>query len=240
VIATSTFVYIHTSRHAGQFIAPLLRMLPGAVDVGYHYPLRRLPRRYQALPVIGFVRNPWDFYVSLFHDYRRKQQYVFQLISEAGTLDFKATIKRFLTLGEAQNRRLLERLRQRAPLMVNRWSAPFLRREPTRIAAGIERRDLAAFPDAGYYSWLLRRMHDRDGHLAGLFGRFEDLKSELLRLMAETQTTVPEPMRRSLLETPPKNVSPREAGYRQYFDAELRQLVAIKDHYVIDRFGYEF
>lgn len=240
MIVTSTFVYIHTSRHAGQFIAPLLRQLPEARDIGYHYPLQRLPRAYAGLPVIGFVRNPWDWYVSAFHDYRRKRQYIFQLISEEGRLGFAETVRRFLTLGAPENRDLLERLKRRVPLRVNRFWARFLRREPTRIAAALERRDLNAFPDCGYYSWLLQRMHRRGAQVVGSFGRFENLKPELLRLLEETHTPITSEFYARLVQEPVRNASPREPGYRQYFDEPLRALVAEKDRYLIDRFGYSF
>lgn len=240
MIVTSTFVYIHTSRHAGQFIAPLLRLLPGARDVGYHYPLARLPKAYEGLPVIGFVRNPWDWYVSAFHDYRRKRQYVFQVISEEGRLGFDETVRRFLTLGEPGNCELLRRLRRRVPLRVNRWWARFMRGEPTRIAAALERRDLNGFPDCGYYSWLLQRMHRRGDRVVGSFGRFESLKPELLRLLEETRTPISNEFHQRLMQEAARNASPRERGYRQYFDEPLRSLVARKDHYLIDRFGYSF
>ena len=93
MIITKHFVYIHTSRTAGTFLNKLiLEHVPGAQLLQYHGHLGDLPGEFSHLPVIGFVRNPWDWYVSMFFDYRRKQQYVYQIISEGGVLGFEATV----------------------------------------------------------------------------------------------------------------------------------------------------
>jgi hypothetical protein len=83
MIVTKYFVYIHTSRTAGTYLNKLfLEHVPGAQMIQYHGHLRDLPPAFSHLPVIGFVRNPWDWYVSMFCDYRRKQQYVYQIVSD--------------------------------------------------------------------------------------------------------------------------------------------------------------
>ena len=77
MIITDHFVYIHTSRTAGTFVNKLiLDHVPGAQILQYHGHLGDLPEKYAHLPVIGLVRNPWDWYVSMFFDYRRKRQFV--------------------------------------------------------------------------------------------------------------------------------------------------------------------
>jgi len=61
MIVTEYFVYIHTSRHAGSFInGLLLDHVPSAKLLRYHGQVRDLPVSFRHLPVIGFVRNPWD------------------------------------------------------------------------------------------------------------------------------------------------------------------------------------
>ncbi len=89
VIVTKHFVYVHTSRTAGTFLNKLiLEHAPDAQMIQYHGHLRDLPREYAHLPVIGFVRNPWDWYVAMFFDYRRKQQCIFQIIARGGAPRF--------------------------------------------------------------------------------------------------------------------------------------------------------
>ena len=122
MIVTDHFVYIHVSRTGGTFLNKLImNRVPGARMLQYHGHLRDLPARYAHLPVIGFVRNPWDWYVSMYSDYRRKGQFVFQVLSDRGTLDFEGTVTRFLNLGDgsATSRRLLRHLVTVAPRVID-------------------------------------------------------------------------------------------------------------------------
>ena len=122
MIVTNHFVYIHTSRTGGTFLNKLiLEHVPGARMLQYHGHLGDLPKEFSHLPVIGFVRNPWDWYVSMFFDYRHKQQYVYQIISERGVLSFEATVSRFLNLGDNSNesKKLLGQLVNAAPTTIN-------------------------------------------------------------------------------------------------------------------------
>ena len=118
MIVTDHFVYIHTSRTAGTFLNKLIiEHVPGAQMLQYHGHLRDLPDKYSHLPVIGFVRNPWDWYVSMFFDYRRKKQYIFQIMSDDAALRFEPTVTRFLNLGDnsVQSKKLLNQLTDAAP-----------------------------------------------------------------------------------------------------------------------------
>ena len=85
MIVTKHFVYIHVSRTGGTFLNKLiLEHVPGARMLQYHGQLRDLPEFFSHLPVIGFVRNPWDWYVSMFCDYLRQQQYLYEVVLEGG------------------------------------------------------------------------------------------------------------------------------------------------------------
>ncbi len=72
MIVTDHFVFIHVSRTGGTFLNNLiLGEFPGARMIQYHGRLEDLPPAHSRLPVIGFVRNPWDWYLSMHQDYRR-------------------------------------------------------------------------------------------------------------------------------------------------------------------------
>ena len=43
------------------------KFFPSAREIGYHLPRALLPGEYSHLPLLGTVRNPWDFYVSWYH-----------------------------------------------------------------------------------------------------------------------------------------------------------------------------
>jgi len=238
MIVTDHFVYIHTSRTAGTFLNQLImKQVPGARMLRYHGHLRDLPAEFAHLPVIGFVRNPWDWYVSMFFDYRRKQQYVFQVLSERGRLDFAATVTRFLTLGDGsdESRALLAELAAAAPREIDA-------RQPGRNGLpGLCAADFEGYAeDQGYYSWLFRLMYAADVEHDVHIGRFENLRDDALRLLEATGTPVTDRMRRYLGEARAVNASPRPPSWGGGYSPELERLVADKDRYLVERFGYRF
>ena len=238
MIVTKHFVYIHTSRSAGTFLNKLiLEHVPGAQMIQYHGHLRDLPTEFSHLPVIGFVRNPWDWYVSMFFDYRRKHQYVYQIISDRGALGYEETVSRFLKLGDnsALSKRLLDQLVKAAPTNINaRTPAP-------RHLPGLRSEHFANFPeDLGYYSWLFKLMFESKKTHPVHIGRFEDLREEALRLFTITGTPITEAITSYLEKTEPLNSSPRPNTFVGGYPPKLEQLVADKEKYLIEKFGYEF
>ena len=238
MIVTKYFVYIHTSRTAGTFLNKLLlEHVPDARMLQYHGHLRDLPEEFSHLPVIGFVRNPWDWYVSMCFDYQRKKQYVFEIISERSALDFRATVCRFLKLGDNSelSKRLLEQLAEAAPTKISvrnpaRDQLPSLRSE-----------HFAHYPDnLGYYSWLFKLMYESEIDHRIHIGRFEDLREETLRLFEQTGTPITKSIATFLKEVAAMNSSSRPQSYIEGYGPELEQLVAEKDKYLIERFGYVF
>jgi hypothetical protein len=236
MIVTDHFVYIHVSRSGGTFLNKLiLEHVPGARMLQYHGQLRDLPGEYAALPVIGFVRNPWDWYVSMYYDYRRKQQFVFQVLSDRGVLAFQPTVTRFLQLGDANehSKRLLDLLVKAAPRQIN------VRNPARRQLPGLRSDQFANYPDnTGYYSWLFQLMFDSDIDHRIHIGRFENLRDEALRLFEETGTPITREIAGYLQEAAPLNASPRPVSHVGGYPPELERLVAEKDRYVIERFGY--
>ena len=237
MIVTDHFVYIHVSRTGGTFLNKLImNQVPGARMLQYHGHLGDLPAQYAHLPVIGFARNPWDWYVSMYSDYRRKGQFVFQILSERGTLDFDRTVHRFLCLGDgsAVSARLLKHLARIAPRTINA-------RQPARNhLPGLTSEHFASYPEGiGYYSWLFQLMFQSGRGHAIHFGRFENLREEALRLFEETGTPITNRIAGYLREAGPLNASPRPKNFVGAYAPELEQLVVEKEGFFIDRFGYE-
>ena len=236
MIVTDHFVYIHVSRTGGTFLNRLImNRVPGARMLQYHGHLADLPPEYAHLPVIGFVRNPWDWYVSMFSDYRRKGQFVFRVLSNRGTLDFERTVTRFLNLGDGSpgSRRLLQHLTRIAPRVID------ARRPAQNQLPGIRSEHFANYPEGiGYYSWLFRLMFRCGRDRSIRLGRFENLREEALRLFEETGTPVTNAVSAYLAEARPLNASPRPQGFVGAYAPELERLVAEKERYFIDRFGY--
>ncbi len=238
MIVTEYFVYIHISRTGGTFLNKLiLEQVPGAKMLQYHGHLKDLPPEFSHLPVIGFVRNPWDWYVSMFFDYRRKQQYVFEIISDGGVVGFKGTVSRFLRLGDnsVQSKKLLGQLVNAAPTIINAQT-------PSRLGnPGLRSEHFANFPEGfGYYSWLSKLMFEsKQRHLVHI-GRFENLREEALRLFTITGTPITEGIISYLKKSDALNSSPRPSDLIGAYPPELELLVADREKYLIDQFGYDF
>jgi len=237
MIVSKHFVYIHTSRSGGTFLNKLiLEHVPGAQMLKYHGHLGDLPEEFSHLPVIGFVRNPWDWYVSMFYDYRRKQQYVFKIIFDGGPRGFEAIISTFLRLGDNsdQSKSLLAQLVKAAPTVIDAEAPPRLH------LPGLTSEHFANYSeDQGYYSWLFRLMYESKNSHRIHIGRFENLREEALRLFEETGTPITRGITDYLKETDPMNSSPRPKDFVGGYPPELEQLVADKEKYLIDRFGYD-
>src|SRR6476659_9482507 len=102
MIATDRFVFIHLHKSGGSFVNEcLLRFFPAARQLGYHLPLSLLPAEYRTLPVLGFVRSPWSYYVSwyAFQSQRPRPNALFRCVSDDGALDFEASVRNLVDIG---------------------------------------------------------------------------------------------------------------------------------------------
>ena len=238
MIVTEHFVYIHTSRHAGSFINNLLlEYLPSAKMLRYHGQLRDLPAALRFLPVIGLVRNPWDWYVSMYFNYQAKRQYIFDIVTRGCEMPFTESVERFLTLGDDTAESIATRraLTDAAPSTL----APDI--EPRRRRPGLVKQQFGEYPPGkGYYSWLLEQMHTVNGTLTGHFVHFERMREDLPGLLEETGCPVPNAMLRQIKTAPPVNSSFRKPDYREYYSPALRDLVAEKDKSLIEQFNYTY
>jgi hypothetical protein len=71
-------------------------------------------------------------------------------------------------------------------------------------------------------------------------GRFENLREEALRLFEQTGTPISRGITAYLKEAAVLNSSRRPSIYSDRYSPELEQLVADKEKYLIDQFGYDF
>ena len=92
MIVTDKFVFVHLPRSGGTFVSEVIRkFFPSAHEIGYHLPRALLPREYSNLPVLGAVRNPWDFYVSWYHHVwpRDARTPLISWVTDNGKVDFE-------------------------------------------------------------------------------------------------------------------------------------------------------
>jgi hypothetical protein len=228
MIATDHLVFLHLHKSGGTFVNEgLLRFVQGARIIGYHLPRKLIPSSLAPLPVVGLVRNPWSYYVSWFSFQAARPQpnALFRVLSDAGRLDFKATLRNMLALGCGGDR-----------------LDPLLAAMPTEYThRGINLPAFALAPirqsGMGFYSYLYRYLYDGAGVM--YLGRMEQMRDELASLFIAAGQPVSGPLCTYLQSAPASNIS-GHVKYTEYYDDDLAQLVAERDASIIERFGYRF
>jgi len=72
MLVTDHFVFVHMPKTGGGFLRAAIVQSMDAEHCGSHISYREVPAEYSALPAICFMRNPWDWYVSLWAFQRRE------------------------------------------------------------------------------------------------------------------------------------------------------------------------
>lgn len=227
MIVTPRFVFLHLHKSGGTFVnAGLIRHIPGAQQIGYHLPRSSVPAPFASLPMLGLVRNPWSYYVSWysFQRARPKPNALFQIVSEGGRLDFKATLGNLLSLG--QDDALLDRVIAALPAAYSNQglNLPGFALEPIR-GSGL-----------GFYSYLYRYMYGPDIEAVRL-GRMEQLRTELPRMLEAVGQRIDASLREYIATAPALNSS-EHGAYAEYYDSASTALVAGRDRLVIERHDY--
>jgi hypothetical protein len=229
MIVTSKFVFLHLHKSGGTFVNEcLLRFLPDARHVGYHLPRTMIPPSEAHLPVLGFVRNPWSYYVSWysFQLERPHPNFLFRILSDDGRLSFEDTLRNMLDLGAGSMR--LDMLLRALPASYSNQGLNL----PGFALAPIRETRL------GFYSYLYRYLY-AGGSRPVVVGRLEELREELPHLIESAAQPVSPEMRRYIDEESPRNTS-EHRHYTDYYGDALRDLVAQRDAEVIQRHGYRF
>lgn len=231
MIATGRFVFIHLHKSGGSFVNECLqRFFPDARQLGYHLPLSLLPAELCQLPVLGFVRSPWSYYVSwyAFQSQRPQPNALFRCVSDDGTLDFRGSVRNLLLLGEDGPR--LERL---LALLPDRYGAQ---------GFGLNLPNFALAPiggsGLGFYGFLFRYMYTGTAGEPWI-GRCETLRTDFREFLERAGVPLEAELRDFIDNAAPRNTS-RHGDWRGYYDRELADLVAQRDASVIERFGYRF
>ena len=228
MIVTDRFVFLHLHKSGGTFVNRFLQsFFPDARQIGYHLPRTCLPASCAALPLLGSVRNPWDYYVSwyAFQSAMQHPNPVFRVISAGGRLGFTASVRNLLTLGEQAT--LLDAICDELPDTYSNRGIN-LTRNCLQPLAGSR---------IGFYSFLYRHIYGAANDVSML--DMHALRDGLPVLLEQIGVPATAAMRHYLSRAPALNSS-EHGHYADYYDATLRALVAERDAEVIARHGYAF
>ena len=230
MIVTDKFVFVHFPRTGGTFITDVItKFFPSAQEIGYHLPRFLLPNEYSHLPVLGAVRNPWEFYVSWYYHVwpRDAATPLTSWLTENGKQQFEGATRNALNLGTDNDR--LDGLIEKLPDDVDyrKRNIPNITKDSLRKIRGT---------GVGFYTF-------RFNHLFGnaddvFFCRQECLRADLIHFLEQVEP-ISDEIRTYILESEKKNTA-EHRHYSSYYTPELVELVSIRDRSMIDRFGYVF
>jgi hypothetical protein len=243
MIATARFVFIHLPRTGGQFVDEfLMRFVTGARTIGHNLPRLLIPPEYSGLPVLGFVRNPWRFYVA-WYDFQANLPWsnaLFRVLSRNGRLGFEATVRNMLELGTVSEH--LDRVIAALPAGYG--------------GSGLNLPKFALAPirgsRCGFYSHLYGYLYGDPDHLLHV-KKVEELATELPAALEQFGERVTNAMHDYLLDNrtaladagathADAGAAPTDTGaaYVERYSDGLRDLVAERDAPIIAQHGYRF
>ena len=228
MIVCNKFVFLHLHKSGGTFVNQMMaNCIPYARQIGYHFPYTELPRAFQRLPVVGTVRNPWDYYVSWYHFQQQLPQPhpLYMIVSNHGSLGFEATINNLLSVGEDEA--LFNDFYQQLPKQ-------FLR-------AGINLRQQCLAPlqnsGIGFYSFLYQRLYQ--GSVNPTIIKMEHLREGLNDLIEQLQLQPAQKIKAFINDAPKLNTSEHKK-YQSYYSNTLKERITRVDAAVIDQHHYQF
>ena len=230
MLITDKFVFLHLPRAGGTFVYDVVKkFFPSAREIGYHLPRELLPAEYSHLPILGVIRNPWEFYVSWYEHVRPRNtaSIMFSWLSDNGTLDFIGTTRNALNLG-ANNERL-DVLIERLPEYVDysRRNIPNITKDSMRKVRGT---------GVGYYTFRFNQIF---GNADDVFiCRLDSLREDLVAFFDRIGVATDE-LREYVLSLDKKNTA-EYTHASDYYTADLAELVQIRDRQLVERFGFTF
>jgi hypothetical protein len=230
MLATDKFVFGHMPRSGGTFISEVIKkFFSSAHEIGHHLPRELLPREYSHLPFLGAIRNPWEFYVSLYYYVWPKDaaSVLASWMTENGGLGFRDSVRNLMNLGVDNER--LDVLIEMLPDKVDytKRNIPNVTKETIRQVRGT---------GIGYYTFRFNHIFGNANDV--FFCRVETLRQDLVSFF-EGIGVATDGLRDYVLESEKKNIS-NHAHYSTYYTPELAELVLVRDSQLIKRFGYVF
>jgi hypothetical protein len=234
MLVTDKFVFLHLPRTGGTFVYDVVtRFFPSAREIGYHLPRELLPKEFSGLPILGTVRNPWDFYASWYHHqqsnkkYSRQKNILFGCLSNDRQHGFAETIQNALDLGVNDNK--LDELILSVPDEVS-----YRERHVPNLTKNLVSRIRGS--GLGLYTFRFNQLFGKADDV--FFCRVESLRSDLMTFFEKIGAAT-EDLRNYVASLDKKNSSAHR-HYSTYYTPALAALVSLRDRQLVERFGFTF
>lgn len=233
MIVTNKFVFIHMFRTGGTSINSFFdgKML------GYHRPRSLIPKQYKHLPVVGNVRNPYDWYVDIYYhalnfNYPMKTPTFLNFVLDFKRYSFKESIKRLIDtswMTSVDKEKSLSHF----PRDYN-WNKTLI--------DNIRKVDFEDYLNSkiGFFSWLFNYMYKDKGTTGSMtYCRLEHLKRDWSLFLKNKVADNFFPKLNSMYGVNSiigKVREPRSKNHAKYYDDELIKLIQEKDKAYLDSF----
>lgn len=241
MIIAPDFVCIHLQKCGGSFLREyLIRNISGAKYTGEpHDKACDIPKQHRSKPILGTIRNPWDWYVSWYAGTQRSKKGHFWVLHKNGK---QTTFSEFM----ATVMDLKKRIHNIDFGLVNRlgigvYTYRYIQsycHNPDQVFEQLQSQPpgeqivcIAKFREFCYQN---------DNAILRLnLCRTESLRSDLLSFLTSTPTGITK-SQASVLTAMAKVNTSEHGSYQDYYDQQLRQSIGEMDNYIVDRFGYTF
>lgn len=210
------FVFIHFPRAGGTFIREMLaKHIPDEWEVTLnpgHATVYEIPAEYSAVPRFGLIRNPWDWYVSVYSWWR--------VMSVRDPTAFRGHILEKVAAASADS--------DFRTLIGNLLRIPQLEKD-----------------NIGPMTWVYMNMYgltpatlEEDPENLTI-KKFEGIRENVIEMLTSIGAPVSQALKDSIRHEPPMNGFER-SSYHDYYDDELRTLVAHREPAILRKYGYSY
>ena len=232
------FVFIHMPKTAGTFLSDALKSELSMAEVSpddLYLGWKAIPAEAAGRPVLTYIRNPWEWYVSWYH-------FIPKWIRTQPPERFrKDDVIHRIWRGSIYNETIVEGVNDFATIIRN--ACDFLTPKKEKLAEAIDKGLISAnLFTAGhdYYTVRFKQITGAgfDSDLLTV-GRYESLLPDLERFFTRVGIPLDDCLRERVESGEPLNVGDRRP-YREYYDDALRDLIGASCRTLIERFGYSF
>lgn len=246
MLVTDKLVYIHIPKTAGHFAKRYIKKFAGSLlyEGEWHGPLSRLPEEYSQLPIVSFVRNPWDWYVSWFF-HQKDIGFVNPLVGAAaasGIVEFGPAIRFIVksTREGTKESKLLTRY-------VNSAAYKKLIKEKSLKEPGLQDLNSEMIKNLtqnkiGMLTWRYQFLLGAGAESRCIFGRYENLAIDLIDIFCQLGVVLKDADKEEIILGKPMNkgMSRFNRGYQSFYDTALINLIGKREQEIIKIFGYTF
>jgi hypothetical protein len=228
------FIFLHVPKTGGMFLRDVLKreLPPGTVrdereEPQVHAGRQDIPEALKGRPVLAYVRNPWDWYVSAYHFMTNPS-----IAPPPDPID--ARIVDALLGGYTYD--FAEMMRAAC----GNGDLGFSESEVSEMVEHGALRVQLLFEGYDYYTSLVLGQIGTEPFDAALtIGRFETLVDDLEQFFAKEEIVVADGAFSRIRAAEPINTSIHRP-YRQYYDDDLRDRVGGSCKMIVERFNYTF